>query len=52
MQIGIYNQAETMNGVQIGIFNIAANFNGMQLGLCNLIKNSPFPFMVIFNFGF
>jgi hypothetical protein len=52
MQIGVYNQVEGMSGVQIGIFNIADNFNGMQLGLCNLIKKSPFPFMVIFNFGF
>lgn len=52
VQIGIYNQVESMSGVQIGLFNSAKNYYGMQLGLCNLIRQSPFPFMVIMNFGF
>ena len=52
MQIGLYNQVESMTGVQIGLFNSAEHFYGMQLGLCNLIRQSPFPFMVIMNFGF
>jgi hypothetical protein len=51
LQVGLFNQAESMSGAQIGLVNKSRDLQGLQLGLFNFISNSTLPFMVFLNLG-
>jgi len=50
-QFSIYNSAGIMSGIQLGIVNYAEEMKGLQVGLLNVVKDSPFPFLPIFQVG-
>jgi hypothetical protein len=50
-QLSIYNSAGIMSGFQLGIVNYAEEMKGLQVGLLNVVKNSPLPFLPIFQLG-
>ncbi len=50
-QFSIYNFAKIMSGVQLGIVNYAEEMKGLQVGLLNVAKDSPIPFLPIFQVG-
>ena len=66
VQIGLWNQTQTMLGCQIGLVNLSdyaegcqvglinrvEGMNGYQLGLVNIIRDSRVPFSPILNIGF
>lgn len=66
LQVGLFNEARSINGVQIGICNIADKIYGLQVGLINraesaygfqvggvnIIRDSDLVFCPIVNIGF
>ncbi|MFO7936692.1 MAG: hypothetical protein R6V06_03695 [Kiritimatiellia bacterium] len=66
VQVGLWNQAQSMNGVQLGLVNLtdygrglqlglinrSEDINGYQVGLVNVIRSSEVPFMPLVNFSF
>ncbi|MDX1959809.1 MAG: hypothetical protein SFU98_14650 [Leptospiraceae bacterium] len=54
IQLGIIgNGNDTFDGlIQIGGFNKANNLNGIQLGILNYAKNSRFPYLPRINMKF
>lgn len=40
LQVGLFNEAHTINGVQIGIINIADKIYGAQIGLINRAESA------------
>lgn len=36
---GIFNEAQTLNGIQVGLFNYVDELNGVSLGLCSYVGN-------------
>ncbi len=53
VQIGIVNQAKKVRGVQIGLFNEAHSLRGLQIGLVNHAEDgSLVPWSTLVNMGF
>jgi hypothetical protein len=53
LQIGLYNRAASSgSGFQIGVVNYAGSFRGVQIGLVNIIEDNRIPFLPIFNASF
>jgi hypothetical protein len=53
LQLGAYNEAESVSGLQIGIINKTNNLKGIQIGLLNIATGSGgLPFSPILNIGF
>jgi hypothetical protein len=51
--MGIYNQAQHVNGLQFGLVNNTVTMEGVQIGLINIIqKGGMLPVFPIFNFSF
>ncbi len=48
----IYNQAESMQGLQIGLVNYCIELKGIQIGLVNVIEKGKIPFLPIVNAQF
>lgn len=48
----LYNQAETMHGLQLGLVNVCKRMNGVQIGLVNVIEQGKLPFFPIINANF
>lgn len=65
-QIGLWNQSQSMSGIQCGLVNLSdysrglqiglvnrtEEMHGYQIGLINVIRGSEVPFMPLINFGF
>jgi hypothetical protein len=65
-QVGLWNQAQSLNGVQLGLVNLvdyacglqvglinrAEETSGYQIGLVNVIRGSRVPFMPLINFSY
>lgn len=66
LQVGLFNEAQTINGLQLGIVNIAGKVDGVQIGLINraetsygfqvggvnVIRDSDLTFCPVVNIGF
>ena len=66
VQIGLWNEAQSIRGAQFGLINVANSVTGFQLGLINrseslygvqigavnVIREGECPFMPILNIGF
>ncbi|MDA3925212.1 MAG: hypothetical protein PF904_11000 [Kiritimatiellae bacterium] len=52
IQCGLVNLADYSTGFQVGLINRSEGINGYQVGLINVIRGSRVPFMPIINFGF
>ena len=52
MQIGFANIVDSGSGLQLGIVNSARELDGLQIGLVNVIRDSTVPFFPIVNFAF
>ena len=66
LQLGLWNQAQSMQGIQCGLVNLAdyssglqvglinrsEQIGGYQIGLINVIRGNSVPFMPLINFGF
>lgn len=50
-QFSFYNFTKIMGGFQLGIINYAEDMKGLQVGLLNVVKDSPIPFLPIFQVG-
>jgi hypothetical protein len=48
----VYNQAESMQGLQIGLVNYCMEMKGIQIGLVNIIEKGRIPFLPIVNAQF
>jgi len=48
----LYNQAESMHGLQLGLVNVCKQMTGIQIGLVNIIQESKMPFFPIVNASF
>ena len=53
VQLGFFNSAKTLHGIQIGAINFAEDgSDGIQIGVVNVMNDGRFPVMPIFNMGF
>ena len=66
IQLGVWNEAHSLNGLQLGIVNLAGDafgfqvgiinrsetMNGFQLGIINVIRDAEIPFCPVINVGF
>ena len=66
VQLGVWNEAHSLNGLQAGIVNLAGDafgfqvgiinraetMNGFQVGIINVIRDAEVPFCPIINVGF
>ena len=52
IQCGLVNLADYSRGIQVGLINRTEEMHGYQVGLINIIRGSEVPFMPILNFGF
>lgn len=52
LQCGLVNLADYSRGIQIGLINRTEEMHGYQIGLINVIRGSKVPFMPILNFAF
>jgi len=48
----IYNQADSMSGLQLGLVNNCRKMRGVQIGLLNIIRESALPFFPVINASF
>lgn len=48
----IYNQADSMQGLQVGLVNHCKQMKGIQIGLVNVIEEGKIPFLPIVNAQF
>lgn len=51
-QLGLINIANAVTGFQIGLINRSESLYGLQVGLVNVIREGEWPFMPILNIGF
>lgn len=51
-QVGLINKADFSDGFQIGLVNHVEDMRGYQIGLVNIIRGSEVPFCPILNVGF
>ena len=52
-QVGAFNYAKEVTGLQWGVVNYAERLNnGLQIGIVNIAKNGFLPVFVIVNFNF
>jgi len=47
LQIGAGNFSKDVSGIQLGIFNYAAHLKGLQIGLLNRHGDSYFPVLMV-----
>jgi hypothetical protein len=52
IQFGLVNLSDYSNGLQLGLINRAEEMGGYQVGLINIIRSNSVPFMPLINFGF
>jgi len=50
--VGLFNQADSVSGIQIGLINRAVTLRGLQIGLANLVEEGPVTFFPILNAAF
>ena len=48
----IYNQANSMSGLQLGLVNNCKKMRGVQIGLVNIIRDNALPFFPVINASF
>lgn len=51
-QVGLVNLTDYANGLQIGLVNRAEDMHGYQIGLINVIRGGELPFCPLINIGF
>ncbi|MBY0316060.1 MAG: hypothetical protein K2Q26_11095 [Bdellovibrionales bacterium] len=51
-QVGAYNCAASVYGVQLGLFNVTDHLHGLQIGLLNISHKNGLLFFPIINSGF
>jgi hypothetical protein len=53
LQIGLFNRARALSGVQVGVVNVVEDGSEcIQLGLVNVMRDGIYPVMPVLNIGF